>query len=65
MRIVDTTEVPVWDPLVRLFHWTLFISFCAAWFTEAIATAVIARDAVQAEAWRAAATALAGDAGNR
>ena len=34
MRIVDTTEVPVWDPLVRLFHWTLFISFCAAWFTE-------------------------------
>jgi cytochrome b len=34
MRIVDTSEVPVWDPLVRLFHWTLFISFCAAWFTE-------------------------------
>ena len=34
MRIVDTTEVPVWDPLVRLFHWTLFVSFCAAWFTE-------------------------------
>jgi cytochrome b len=34
MRIVETSEVPVWDPLVRLFHWTLFVSFCAAWFTE-------------------------------
>lgn len=34
MRIVDTSEVPVWDPLVRLFHWTLFVSFCTAWFTE-------------------------------
>ncbi len=34
MRIVDTNEVLVWDPLVRLFHWTLFVSFCAAWFTE-------------------------------
>jgi cytochrome b len=34
MRIVETNEVPVWDPLVRLFHWTLFVSFCVAWFTE-------------------------------
>jgi cytochrome b len=34
MRIVETSEVAVWDPLVRLFHWTLFVSFCVAWFTE-------------------------------
>lgn len=34
MRTVDTNEVLVWDPLVRLFHWTLFVSLCTAWVTE-------------------------------
>lgn len=27
-------EIKVWDPLVRLFHWTLFAAFCAAYFTQ-------------------------------
>ncbi|MFO1420161.1 MAG: cytochrome b/b6 domain-containing protein [Candidatus Competibacteraceae bacterium] len=29
-----TTEIIVWDPLVRLFHWTLVAAFCAAYFTQ-------------------------------
>ena len=28
------TNISVWDPLVRIFHWTLVISFFAAYFSE-------------------------------
>ncbi len=34
MPVNDVDELPVWDPLVRLFHWTLLLGFCAAWFSE-------------------------------
>lgn len=27
-------EVSVWDPLVRIFHWTLALSFMIAWVSE-------------------------------
>ena len=30
----DSTEIPVWDPLLRLFHWTLLLCFCTAYLSE-------------------------------
>ena len=34
MSTTDTTEITVWDPLVRLFHWSLVVCFGAAYFSE-------------------------------
>lgn len=37
MNEVGATSIRVWDPLVRLFHWALVVSFFIAWYaTEEI-----------------------------
>lgn len=35
MSTTNARQIRVWDPLLRLFHWLLLGSFCAAWFSEA------------------------------
>lgn len=32
--MADTPEIKVWDPLVRVFHWTLVAAFAVAFCTE-------------------------------
>ncbi len=29
-----TTEITVWDPLIRLFHWSLVVAFMLAYFSQ-------------------------------
>ena len=31
--VPETTWIRVWDPLVRLFHWSLVLSFVVAWLS--------------------------------
>lgn len=34
MNIAPSRSIPVWDPAVRLFHWSLATAFLVAYFTE-------------------------------
>ncbi len=33
-QVNQIEQVKVWDPLVRIFHWTLVFSFAVAYITE-------------------------------
>ena len=34
MPLNNSNEIKVWDPLIRIFHWSLVIFFALAYFTE-------------------------------
>ncbi|MEJ2315491.1 MAG: cytochrome b/b6 domain-containing protein [Gammaproteobacteria bacterium] len=34
MTTTESGKIRVWDPVVRIFHWTLALSFLVAWITE-------------------------------
>ena len=34
MKTTDSQEVPVWDPLLRMFHWMLLLGFSTAYLSQ-------------------------------